>query len=890
MKPLPAPDRWRTIAPILEEALDLPADRRGPFLDQACGRDTALRAEIESLLRADGEAGSFLGTPVALSAVGLESGERGDAAEEAAARSPDLAGRAIGPYRVVREIGRGGMGVVYEAEQQRPRRPVALKVILGGRYVDDAAVRMFQRETESLARLKHPGIASIYESGCTEEGQHFFAMELVQGRRLSDVLDESGPVRSRSDLRRRLALIRKITGAVAYAHQRGVIHRDLKPSNILVVPPQGGPTAREGAPGLSSGRDHDEPPDIKVLDFGLARINDPDAAATAVTAIGHVQGTLPYMSPEQIRGRRDEMDVRTDVYSLGVILYRMLTGRLPYDLERAEFPEAVRIVCEQPPRPLGAAAGGRRKFDRDLAIIVQKTLEKDPARRYQTIAALDEDLARYLDGRPILARAPSAAYQIRKLVARHKVAFAATGAVFVLLVGFAAAMTLQARRIAAERDRANREAHTADRVSDFLTGLFKVSDPDETRGNSIKAREILDTGLEKIGKELADEPEVQARLMQTMGQVYANIGLYPKALPILEQALATRRRLLGEENPDTLATMIDLALLDVNMGRRAEAEKLFDRVIEARRRLLGEEHPDTLRAKAGLVFVMRATGRYEEAEKLDRQILEARRRVLGEDHPDSILSMADLAGTYRMERRYGEAEALYRSVVEKLRKVLGEDNSVTLENIYHLANVYEREGRYAEAEVLQRDTRERLRRRLGDDHLRTLEATNELAVTYDDEGRFADAEPLYRDTLERSRRVLGKEHPTTLTTMNNLANVYSSEGRYDEAEALFRESLEAGRRVMGENHPHTANTLYNLGCMSALRGRRAAALDWLGQAVAHGYSHWDVMAKDSDLKALHGDPAFAAIMAHARANEGRSSPGAARTAPAASPSPAAVIH
>jgi serine/threonine protein kinase len=851
----PPPDRWQRIAPLLERALDLPPPERGPFLDRTCAGDPALRAEIEELLRADSEAGGFLDAPVDLSVVAPWP------ADDAAAAGPhadDLAGTVIGAYTVVREIGRGGMGVVYEAEQNRPRRRVALKVILGGRHVDATTVRRFEREAESLARLKHPGIAAIHESGCTDEGQHFFAMELVPGQRLSDVLNEMGAAPARPEVLRRLALFRRITAALIYAHQRGVIHRDLKPSNIHVLPAGG-----EGGAGGGAA----DTPDIKVLDFGLARITDPDAEqATAFTALGSVQGTLPYMSPEQVRGRRDDVDVRTDVYALGVILYRMLAGRLPYDLEGVDLPEAARIICEQPPRPLVAAAGSRMKFDRDLSIIVLKTLEKDPARRYPTVAALDEDLGRYLGGQPILARPASAAYQIRKLVARHRLAVAAAGAVLAALLVFAVVTTVQARRIAAERDRAGREATTAARVSDFLTGLFKVSDPDEARGNSITAREILDTGVEKIGRELADEPEVQARLMQTMGKVYASLGLYPKALPILEQSVATRRRLLGEEHRDTLAAMSDLARLYGSMGRRAEAERIDDQILATRRRLLGDEHPETLEAMAALAFVYRTQGRLEEAEKLDLRVLEARRRVLGDDHPDTLETMTELAAVYNYEKRYAEAEALYKPAVEKLRHVLGEENSVTLKNIVFLADVYAAQHRFAEAEVLHRDTRERLRRLLGDDHPLTIQATNNLASLYADEGRYADAEPLFREALERKKRVFGADHPSTLTGLGNLAIVYAEDGRFAEAEAMFVELLEKQRRLLGENHVETANTLYNLACVNARHGDRAGALDRLGQAVAHGYSHADDMAKDPDLKPLHADPAFDAIVAGARRN------------------------
>ena len=339
----------------------------------------------------------------------------------------------IGPYRILGKLGEGGMGVVYEAEQQSPKRAVALKVIRGGRLVDETQVRMFQREAETLARLKHPNIGAIYEAGRTEEGQHFFAMELVRGQTLKSFLSlRPGPI-SPGELRFRLRLFRTICDAVHYAHQRGVIHRDLKPSNIVVTDDHSsGVTTGSGTPPL---------PTVKILDFGLARITDQDVqAATVVTEIGMIKGTLPYMSPEQARGEADAVDVRTDVYALGVILYEMLAATRPYDTQKSGLLEAVRVICETPPRPLRQSWSGVRRLDADV-----------PGRRYSSAGALGEDVERYLATQPILARPPSAAYQIRKLVARHKLPAAFAAAFLVLIFAFGAGMAvLYSRSVAAE--------------------------------------------------------------------------------------------------------------------------------------------------------------------------------------------------------------------------------------------------------------------------------------------------------------------------------------------------------------------------------------------------------------------------------------------------------
>jgi WD40 repeat protein/serine/threonine protein kinase len=510
--PVMTPERWQYIESLYHAALEHDKDEQAAFLAEACDGDDSLRCEVESLLRCDVRADRFFEAPALEVAAQLQAEEQAaetfdslllansDPSKPGSGSSP-VSPILIGDHRIFRKLGEGGMGVVYEAEQQHPRRLVALKIIRGGRLVDEYQVKLFQREVQALARLKHPGIAAIYEAGRTDDGQHYFVMELVRGTPLLDYVKgrRLTGAQAPNNIRQRLELFLKICDAISYAHQRGVIHRDLKPANILVADESEG----QGLDGPGVSR-----VEVKVLDFGLARITDEDGAgASGLSQAGQVRGTLPYMSPEQVRGDHDQIDVRADVYALGVILYELLTERLPYDLEHATLPQAIRIICEEAPKPLNRAWGESHdresrkteRIDRDVETIALMALEKEPERRYRSAAAMAEDVTRYLTNQPIQARPPNALYQFRKLVARHKVPFGSLAAVFALLLGFAITMAALSARIARERDKAaqqelsNRRLLYAAHMS-LAMQAWEINDIG-------RIRELVDSHIPKPGEE-----------------------------------------------------------------------------------------------------------------------------------------------------------------------------------------------------------------------------------------------------------------------------------------------------------------------------------------------------------------------------------------------------
>jgi hypothetical protein len=704
-----------------------------------------------------------------------------------------------------------------------------------------------------LVRLHHPGIAQIYEAGAADSGfgpQPYFAMEFIRGLSLLRYAEAH-----QLSTRPRLELMVKVCQAVHHAHQRGIIHRDLKPGNILV----------------------DETGQPKVVDFGVARATDADAQATRQTDLGQLVGTLAYMSPEQALGDPTELDTRSDVYALGVILFELLAGRLPYQTG-SQLPKAVQTIREEDPARLSSIS---RVYRGDVETIAAKALEKDKARRYQSAAELAADIQHYLKDEPIVARRSSATYHVRKFARRHRTLAIGVAAVFLTLVGGVIASTWEAarawrasqealrqrdsaaaaqqtaqkerdraisaertateerNRALAEKQHADTESATATAISDFLQqDLLQQASADEQAkagqktDPDLKVRTALDRAAARIGGRFDRQPLVEAAIRHTIGYTYWRLGLYPEAQVQAQRALDIERRALGEEHRDTQKTTLVLARAYRDQGKYGDAEPLFMRVLETRRHTLGEHHPDTLYALKELAFLYFDEGKLSQAEPLYARVLEERRRILGPEHPDTLVSMNDLGNLYVQEGKYAQAEPLFAQTLELYRRVQGEEDPDSLIVAQNLANLYVQERKYPPAEPLLLPVVEAERRVFGEENIHTLLATGTLARLYTNTGRFAEAETLGGKVLEASRRLFGAEHPDTLRAMNNQAVLYSAQARYGDSEPLLAQVLETSRRLYGEEHRTTLGARYNLAFAYSGEGKFALAERLLIENIA----------------------------------------------------------
>ena len=812
------PERWLEIDRIVDVALDLAPDERASYLVAACAHDATLRADVERLLRSCVAAADFLERPAAEYAAPLVS-----SVTSVTAATPPVEGTRVGPYRIVGEAGRGGMGVVYVAERDddQYRRRVALKLVRRGLDDDGSLVRRFVEERQILATLEHPSIARLLDGGVTSDDLPYFAMEYVEGTPIDRYCDER-----RLTLDARLGLFGSVCDAVQYAHRRLVVHRDLKPSNILVT--EGG--------------------EVKLLDFGIAKLLAPDAAGHRApdTRTGMRRMTPEYASPEQLRG--DAVSTASDVYSLGVLLYELLAGRRPHDAAGRSTHEVARARTEdevtRPSVALGrgpnAAAAAqarstnpdrlRRRLAGDLDTIVLAAMRAEPERRYGSAEQLGADVRRHLAGLPVSARRDTWPYRAHKFVRRHRVGVGAAAIIVLLLAVSTVTTRLQSARIARERD-------TAAQVSGFLVDLFNAADPYGSAGREITARVLLDSGAARVARDLGGQPEVRADLMATMGRAYYGLGQYGEARRLLEQALALRQSALGDTDTSVARTTNLLAQTMLDQGDYVGADSLYRRALELRRRLLGATHLDVAQTLRGLALTRRARGDNAGAETLLRQAL-AIQQSRRAGPLDVATTLNALAHVHRDGGRYAAAESLYQQVYDMRRTRLGDEHPDVANSIVNIGAAIASAGDYDRAEPLLRRGLESKQRSLGDEHPDVATDMSGLANLLHRKGDLARAESLYREVLRRQRRLLPAGHSRTATTLLGLGTVLVARDVSIEAEPLLREALAIERRVLPAADPRIAEVQRALGQCLVRLGRDRDAEPLLAESFTSLQAAW----------------------------------------------------
>ncbi len=714
--------RWQHIKQIFDKAQQRTGDAREAFLNDACGEDTTLRAEVESLLHAHDNEG-----PADQARDAIQTALHDEEHTAAAA------GRHIGPYELIEELGYGGMGRVFRARRADGQfeQQVALKLLATGIPSPEAQAR-FLTERQILATLNHPNIARLLDGGVSKGGPPYFVMELVEGRPIDAYCNAH-----QLSVHDRLMLMLDVCSAVRYAHQHLVVHRDLKPSNILVT---------------SRG-------DVKLLDFGIAKLLDPGAVhGTTVphTRTGLLPMTPSYASPEQVRG--EAITTASDIYQLGVVLYELLTGCRPYQIEDRTPSEIEQIICEEAPTRPSTAVSQREEQQTaatpmssaqlcttlrgDLDLMVMKALRKEPERRYDAVDQLADDIRHTLNGHPVSAHPDRWTYRAGKFVHRHRWGVGVAAVIALLIISSIAGLTLQNRQIAQERDRVRMEAMKAEHVKDFLIDLFGQSDPRASRGGAATVEEVLEGGAARLQQDLADAPEIRAEMMGAIGAVYQRLGHYDEAYPLLEQSLTTRRSLFGEQHETVATGLRDLALLERQEENYATAEALFREALAIQKTHYDDDHIGVAQTRRDLAEVLHRAGRAEDAAALYADALPVYRRVLGETHSQTADVLGALGRLRNNMGDYEAAEPLLREALQIRQHTLEANHPDIAVNQRELGACLAALHRFAEARSLLLQSYETLQDKQGADHQDTRRTLERLAALYEEWGKPDRAEAM----------------------------------------------------------------------------------------------------------------------------------------------------
>jgi serine/threonine protein kinase/tetratricopeptide (TPR) repeat protein len=772
-------DRWQRIQRLFHEALDLPHSDRHTFLQSACVDDQDLAAEIMSMLEQDAGGSSLLDRNLAEVA-------HQTLADRNLFTPGSLSSQEFGPYRILGFLGEGGMGVVYLAERIDFGNQVAIKVLRDA-WLSPSRRERFASEQRTLAQLNHPSIAQLYDADTLPDGTPWFVMELVNGVPLTEYCQ-----RRNSSVEDRLQLFRSVCEAVQFAHGNAVIHRDLKPSNILVKD--------DGT--------------LRLLDFGIAKQLESLDVPVDQTLTGLRLMTPAYAAPEQIRG--DRVGIHTDVYSLGVVLFELLTGQLPFDLSNLTPAEAATVITEHDPgkpstvaRMAGFQANRpplRKAAWADLDVLCLTAMHKDPQRRYRSVEALIRDVDHYLNAEPLEARPDTLSYRTGKFVRRHSRAVTAAALVFVVIVGLVAFFTW---RWTKARNAALAEAAKTQRVQQFMMNLFQGGDEAVGPAADMKVLTMVDRGVQQA-QALSTDPKVQAELYLTLGSIYQKLGKLDQAESLLRQALAQRQTLFGPDSAEVAESLVALGQLRAEQAHMDEAEQMVRQGLEMTKRHLPPNHPAVAKGTAALGKILEDRGQYDQSIQVLNEAVRLQ-SASGVATPDLAASLSELANSHFYAGHYDISDSLNRRVLEMHRSLYGEHHPLVADTLINLGEIQVQAGHYEQAEQFDRQALEITESWYGHDHPETASAMTILGRVLVYEKHYDDADNFLQQALAVQERVYGPVHPRVASVLNDLGKVAQNRGNLDESEADFRRMAEIYRTVYHDHHYLIAVALSNLG-------------------------------------------------------------------------------